>query len=132
MDCKDKVNAEGKPASLRDLGAYPNSLIRLALGREGEVRRRVQFLALCARTQKVDCDEKDGQWMCTRTAKPCKDLLNRASAAPRKRRKKWSKTRLQGRVAELLRRQAKKRKKARRSEAETGWEIDARKKHGKE
>ena len=26
-DCKDAVVAEGKPASLRDLGAYPNSLL---------------------------------------------------------------------------------------------------------
>jgi len=25
-DCKDKVTAEGKPAAMRDLGAYPNSL----------------------------------------------------------------------------------------------------------
>ena len=26
-DCKETVKAEGKPASLRDLGAYPNSLL---------------------------------------------------------------------------------------------------------
>jgi hypothetical protein len=26
-DCKSAIVAEGKPASLRDLGAYPNSLL---------------------------------------------------------------------------------------------------------
>ena len=40
-DCKETVKAEGKPASLRDLGAYPELAARLALGGEGEVWRRI-------------------------------------------------------------------------------------------
>ena len=31
-----------------------------------------------AKDAKVDCTEKAGQWVCVRTAKPCKDLLSRA------------------------------------------------------
>jgi len=62
---------------MRDLGAYPNSLfawrsaVKDKYGGEYNSWRYSQ-------DQKVDCVEKGGQWTCTRTAKPCLDLLNRA------------------------------------------------------
>ena len=45
-DCKSAVVAEGKPAALRDLGAYPNSLFCLALRGQRKIWLGVQLLAL--------------------------------------------------------------------------------------
>ena len=65
---------------MRDLGAYPNSLmawrsaVKEKFGGEYNSWRY-------AKDPDVNCTEKDGQWVCVRTAKPCKDLLSRAWAA---------------------------------------------------
>ena len=75
-DCKSAVNAEGTPASLRDLGAYPNSLMawRSAVKEKyGSEYNSWRY----AKDRDVKCDEKDGKWICKRSAKPCKDVLHR-------------------------------------------------------
>ena len=76
-DCKDTVKAEGKPASLRDLGAYPNSLLAWRSAVKEKFGGEYNSWRY-AKDAKVDCTEKSGQWVCVRTAKPCKDLLSRA------------------------------------------------------
>ena len=73
-DCKDTVKAEGKPASLRDLGAYPNSLLAWRSAVKDKYGGEYNSWRY-AKDAKVDCTEKAGQWVCVRTAKPCKDLL---------------------------------------------------------
>lgn len=130
-DCKDKVTAEGKPAAMRDLGAYPNSLfawrsaVKDKYGGEYNSWRYSQ-------DQKVDCVEKGGQWTCTRTARPCLDMLNRAiggakEAAQEVIKKKDCK-------ADSLSSYGAKRKARKEAEEQSifGWEIDTRKKHGNE
>jgi hypothetical protein len=70
------VKAEGTPASLRDLGAYPNSLMawRSAVKEKyGSEYNSWRY----AKDRDVKCDEKDGKWVCKRAAKPCKDVLHR-------------------------------------------------------
>ncbi len=76
-DCKETVKAEGKPASLRDLGAYPNSLLAWRSAVKEKFGGEYNSWRY-AKDAKVDCTEKAGQWVCVRTAKPCKDLLSRA------------------------------------------------------
>ena len=125
-DCKAEVTAEGSPASLRDLGAYPNSLMawRSAVKEKyGSEYNSWRY----AKDRDVKCDEKDGKWVCKRAAKPCKDVLHRMIDGASKEVKANCKS-------EPLQSYGSKKKaeKAAISEAETGWEIDARKKHGKE
>ena len=75
-DCKSEVKAEGTPASLRDLGAYPNSLMawRSAVKEKyGSEYNSWRY----AKDRDVVCDEEDGKWICKRAAKPCKDVLHR-------------------------------------------------------
>src|SRR6476469_7900801 len=77
-DCKSTVVAEGKPASLRDLGAYPNSLLAWRSAVKDKYGAEYNSWRY-SKDSKVDCEQKkDGQWICTRVAKPCKDLLSRA------------------------------------------------------
>ena len=76
-DCKDKVTAEGKPGSLRDLGAYPNSLLAWRSAVKDKYGGEYNSWRY-SKDAKVDCTEKAGQWTCVRTAKPCRDLLSRA------------------------------------------------------
>ena len=76
-DCKDTVKAEGKPASLRDLGAYPNSLLAWRSAVKDKYGAEYNSWRY-SKDSKVDCTEKAGQWTCVRTATPCKDLLSRA------------------------------------------------------
>ena len=125
-DCKSAVVAEGTPASLRDLGAYPNSLMawRAAVKEKyGSEYNSWRY----AKDRDVVCDEKDGKWICKRTAKPCKDVLHRmldgAATAAKANCKDDS---LSSYGAK------KKSEKVAQTESQTGWEIDARKKHGKE
>jgi hypothetical protein len=129
-DCKDKVTAEGKPASLRDLGAYPNSLLAWRSAVKDKYGGEYNSWRY-SKDAKVDCTEKAGQWTCVRTAKPCKDLLSRALGGAKEAVKDVVKRDCK---AESLQSYgaAKKDKKAATSEAETGWELDVRKKHGKE
>ncbi len=75
-DCKDAVFAAGKPASLRDLGAYPNSLLawRSAVKEKyGSEYNSWRY----AKDRDVKCDQDDGKWTCKRKAKPCKDVLHK-------------------------------------------------------
>jgi hypothetical protein len=125
-DCKDKVTAEGKPASLRDLGAYPNSLLAWRSAVKDKYGGEYNSWRY-SKDAKVDCTEKAGQWVCVRTAKPCKDLLSRAMGGAGKALKKDCKS------DSLSSYGAKKKaQKDAQAEAQTGWEIDVRKKHGKE
>ena len=64
-DCKDKVTAVGKPASLRDLGAYPNSLLAWRSAVKDKYGGEYNSWRY-AKDAKVDCNQKDGQWICTR------------------------------------------------------------------
>jgi hypothetical protein len=126
-DCKTPVTAEGKPASMRDLGAYPNSLfawrsaVKDKFGHEYNSWRYAQ-------DKKVDCVEKGGQWVCTRTAKPCIDMLHSLTG-----KAKETVAKKDCKSEELSSYGA---RKGTRKEAEEqsvfGWEIDTRKKHGKE
>lgn len=129
-DCKDAVKAEGKPATLRDLGAYPNSLLAWRAAVKDKYGAEYNSWRY-SKDSKVDCTEKSGQWTCVRVAKPCKDLLSRAIGGAKEAVKEAVKRDCK---AEPLQSYgaAKKDKKDAISEAETGWEIDARKKHGKD
>ena len=125
-DCKNAVVAEGTPASLRDLGAYPNSLMawRAAVKEKyGSEYNSWRY----AKDRDVVCDEDDGKWICKRTAKPCKDVLHRMLDGAKTEVKANCKN-------EPLQSYGSKKKveKAAITQAETGWEIDVRKKHGKE
>lgn len=125
-DCKDFVTAEGKPAKLRDLGAYPNSLFAWRSAVKDKYGSEYNSWRY-AKERDVTCNEADGQWVCKRKAKPCKDVLHKvidgAAAAVKKDCK-----------AEPLNSYgaAKKTEKAAMDEAISGWEIDTRKKYGKE
>jgi len=124
-DCKDAVRAEGKPAKLRDLGAYPNSLFAWRTAVKDKYGSEYNSWRY-AKDRDVKCDERDGEWVCKRKAKPCKDVLHRvidsATAAAKGNCKDDS----------LSSYGAKKRhEKAAMKEAVSGWEIDARKKYGK-
>jgi hypothetical protein len=125
-DCKDAVSAEGKPAKLRDLGAYPNSLLawRSAVKEKyGSEYNSWRY----AKDRDVDCEQDDGLWVCKREAKPCKDVLHKlidnATAAAKANCKDDS---LSSYGAK------KKAEDAAMEEAQSGWEIDTGKKYGKD
>jgi len=125
-DCKDTVKAEGQPATLRDLGAYPNSL--LAWRKAVKEKYGAEYNSWrYSQDAKVDCTENDGQWKCVRTAKPCKDFLSRAIGGATAAIKRDC-------VSEALSSYgaAKADRKAAIEEASVGWELDVRKKHGKD
>jgi hypothetical protein len=128
-DCKDKVVAEGKPAALRDLGAYPNSLLAWRSAVKEKFGGEYNSWRY-AKDRDVKCDQqKDGQWICKRTAVPCADLLSRTLGGAKeaiKVKKDCQKDSLQSYGAK------KKDEKSAISEAHSGWEIDVRKKYGKE
>ncbi len=125
-DCKDAVWAEGQPAMMRDLGAYPNSL--LAWRSKVKEKYGSEYNSWrYAKDRDVKCDKADGKWVCKRKAKPCKDVLHKVldgAAAAVKRDCK----------AEPLSSYGAKKsdEKAAMNEAVSGWEIDAAKKYGKD
>lgn len=124
-DCKPAVSADGKPAALRDLGAYPNSLLawRAAVREKyGQEYNSWRY----AKDRDVDCREKDGQWKCSRTAKPCKDVLHRLIDSATGNNKDCKSDSLSSYGAR------KKSEDAAMEQAEYGWMIDTRKKYGKE
>jgi len=125
-DCKDAVSAEGKPAKLRDLGAYPNSLFAWRSAVKDKYGSEYNSWRY-AKDRDVKCEEADGQWICKRKAKPCKDVLHKvidsATAAAKKDCKADS---LNSYGAK------KKTEDAAMNEAISGWKIDTRKKYGKE
>ena len=86
-DCKDAVKAEGKPATLRDLGAYPNSLLAWRSAVKDKYGSEYNSWRY-AKDRDVNCDQDDGNWICKRKAKPCKDVLHKvldgATAAVKK------------------------------------------------
>lgn len=125
-DCKDTVKAEGKPATLRDLGAYPNSLLAWRSAVKEKYGGEYNSWRY-AKDAKVDCTEKGGQWTCVRTAKPCKDLLSRTLGGAAEAVKKDCKSDSLSSYGA-----AKKASKDAEAESISGWEIDTRKKHGKE
>lgn len=125
-DCKSAVVAEGKPASLRDLGAYPNSLLawRSAVKEKyGSEYNSWRY----AKDRDVTCTQAKDQWTCKRTAKPCKDVLHKALDSAAKAAKANCKEEPLSSYGA-----AKKDEKAAQKESISGWEIDTRKKHGKE
>jgi hypothetical protein len=125
-DCKDAVKAEGKPATLRDLGAYPNSLLAWRSAVKDKYGAEYNSWRY-SKDAKVDCTEKAGQWTCVRVAKPCKDLLSRTLGGAADAVKKDCKT-------DSLSSYGAKKKGKKEAEEQSifGWEIDTRKKHGKE
>ncbi len=126
-DCKDPVKAEGKPAKYRDLGAYPNSLFAWRAAVKDKYGQQYNSWRY-AKDRDVDCEQDDGQWVCVRNAKPCKDvlhtLLDGASAATSKLKCQDESLTSYG--------ARKKTEDAAVEEAEYGWMIDTRKKYGKE
>lgn len=126
-DCKSAVVAEGKPAALRDLGAYPNSLLawRSAVKEKyGSEYNSWRY----SKDAKVDCVQKDDkQWVCKRTAKPCKDVLHKVlDGAAAKIKANCKDQPLSSYGA------AKSEEKAAEEESISGWTIDTSKKYGKE
>ena len=126
-DCKDKVTAEGKPAKMRDLGAYPNSLFAWRSAVKDKYGGEYNSWRY-SKDAKVDCEQKKDEWVCTRTAKPCLDLLHRALGAAKEAVKKKD---CQGEALSSYG-SAKKGQKDALAEAQSGWEIDVRKKYGKD
>lgn len=126
-ECKDPVTAAGVPATMRDLGAYPNSLfawrsaVKEKYGHEFNSWRY-------SKDRKVDCTEADGKWTCTRTAVPCMDKLHQLTGAAKEAIKKR-----ECKAEALSSYGARKKDRAKAEEqAIFGWEIDVRKKHGTE
>lgn len=125
-DCKDAVSAEGQPAKFRDLGAYPNSLFawrKAVRDKYGSEYNSWRY----AKDRNVDCDQDDGQWICKRKAKPCKDILHKlidsAAAAAKANCKDDSLSSYGAKKTD---------EKTAMDEAQSGWEIDTRKKFGKD
>lgn len=125
-ECKDRVTAEGKPAKMRDLGAYPNSLFAWRSAVKDKYGAEYNSWRY-SKDAKVDCNEKHGEWICVRSAKPCKDLLSRVIGGVAKGVKKDCKS-------ESLNSYGAKKSSRKEAieEAKTGWEIDVRGKHGKD
>ena len=125
-DCKEAVFAEGKPAKLRDLGAYPNSLFAWRSAVKDKYGSEYNSWRY-AKDRDVKCDEHNGEWVCKRKAKPCKDVLHKVIDSAKAAAKKDCK-------AESLNSygSAKKKEKAAMDEAISGWQIDVRKKYGNE
>jgi hypothetical protein len=125
-DCKDTVWAEGKPAKLRDLGAYPNSLFAWRSAVKDKYGSEYNSWRY-AKDRDVKCEEHDGEWVCKRKAKPCKDVLHKLidNAA------EATKANCKSDPLSSYGAQRKEEKRAMK-ESESGWEIDARKKYGKE
>ena len=126
-ECKtESVTAEGDVATLRDLGAYPNSLfawrsaVKEKFGGEWNSWRYAEKAT-------VDCKEitsgtKKG-WKCTRTAIPCQDTLSTVvDAAQAKKTCKPEPLAATG--------SKKKTEKDAIEESKSAWRIDAKKKYG--
>jgi hypothetical protein len=123
-DCKDPVTATGRPATLRDLGAYPNSLFTwrsVVKDKYGSEFNSWRY----AKDRDVDCEQEDGKWVCTRTAKPCKDVLHRVIDGATKKKNCEDEPLSSYGAARSNEDDAV-------NQAESGWEIDTRKKYGKE
>jgi hypothetical protein len=126
-ECKtESVTAEGDVATLRDLGAYPNSLfawrnaVKEKFGGEWNSWRYAEKAT-------VDCKEitsggKKG-WKCTRNAIPCQDTLSTVVGAATA--KKTCK-------AEALSATGSKKKTEKDAveESKSAWRIDTKKKYG--
>ena len=125
-DCKDSVTAEGKPAKLRDLGAYPNSLLAWRSAVKDKYGAEYNSWRY-SKDAKVDCTEHGGEWTCVRKAKPCKDLLSRVFDKAKEAVKRDCKSEALSSYGA-----AKKSSKDAEAEAISGWEIDTSKKYGKE
>jgi hypothetical protein len=125
-DCKSAVVAEGKPASLRDLGAYPNSLLAWRSAVKDKYGSEYNSWRY-SKDAKVDCTQTKDQWVCKRTARPCKDVLHKVldSAATK------VKANCKGEALSSYG-AAKKDDKAAEKEAISGWSIDTSKKYGKD
>jgi hypothetical protein len=125
-DCKDLVRAEGKPATLRDLGAYPNSLFAWRAAVKDKYGSEYNSWRY-AKERDVKCEQADGQWICKRKAIPCKDVLHRVIDGAKDTVKKDCKSESLNSYGA-----AKRHEQAAIDEAISGWKIDARKKYGSE
>jgi hypothetical protein len=125
-DCKTKVVAEGKPATFRDAGAWPNALLAWRSAVKEKFGGEYNSWRY-AKDKEDTCKQKDGQWICRRAAVPCKDVLHKLlDGAAKAVKKDCQKEDLSSYGAK------KKDEKAASKEAISGWEIDTRKKYGKE
>jgi hypothetical protein len=122
-DCKSSLSAEGTPATLRDLGAYPNSLLAWRSAVKDKYGSEYNSWRY-AKDRDVACDQKDGKWVCKRKAKPCKDVLHKVLDGAGK--KPECKEPLSSYGAR------KSREHLAMQEAVSGWQIDVRKKYGSE
>lgn len=126
-DCKAPVNAEGKPAKYRDLGAYPNSLFAWRAAVKDKYGQEYNSWRY-AKERDVKCEQADGQWICKRTAVPCKDVLHSLFDGA-----KAATSKMKCQDESLSSYGARKSKEdAAVTQAEWGWMIDTRKKYGKE
>ncbi|MFV0367795.1 MAG: peptidoglycan-binding domain-containing protein [Hyphomicrobiaceae bacterium] len=79
-ECKDEpVIAEGSPFISRSLGAYPSSLFAWRKAAEAQAGPGFQSWRVAA-DRKIDCEQVEVEngkkrWVCTRTARPCKNVL---------------------------------------------------------
>ena len=79
-ECKDEVViAEGEPFISRTLGAYPSSLFAWRKAAEAKAGAGFQSWRV-AEDRKIDCEQitlESGKkrWVCTRSARPCKNEL---------------------------------------------------------
>lgn len=78
-ECKNEVViAEGEPYLSRSLGAYQSSLFAWRKAAEAKAGPGFQSWRVAA-DRKIDCEqvEVEGKkrWICTRTARPCKNAL---------------------------------------------------------
>lgn len=78
-ECKnDVVVAEGEPFISRTLGAYPSSLFAWRKAAEAKAGAGFQSWRV-AEDRKIDCEqttvEGKKRWVCTRSARPCKNEL---------------------------------------------------------
>ena len=122
-DCKSSVSAEGTPATLRDLGAYPNSLLAWRSAVKDKYGSEYNSWRY-AKDRDVACDQKNGKWVCKRKAKPCKDVLHKMLDGATK------KLDCKDPVSSYGARKS--REHTAMEEAVSGWQIDVRKKYGSE
>lgn len=79
-DCKSEVViAEGEPFLSRSLGAYPSSLFAWRKAAEAKAGPGFQSWRV-AEDRKIDCEQvtiegNKKRWVCTRSARPCKNEL---------------------------------------------------------
>lgn len=126
-ECKSEAVTATGAASATQLVAYPSSLLEWRNAVKAKYGAEFNSWRY-ADKRDIKCDKnKDGKWVCTRTALPCKDVLSTVvegeAGQPKKECKSESLTSYGTRKAT---------EDAATEEAKSGWRIDAQKKYSKE